>query len=210
MKKPGITIFIIVTLVLVTVFSGCRKNGTSSEKKSFSNKTQQTSSKPAEQPVAPEKNPTGDIPDTQAFVKYSSSQGGYELEVPEGWARTTNGMDVTFTYKLDGLSVKVTNTTKPPSAQSIRTNEVKQLKRTGRAVVIKSIKDIKLAGGPIVRMVYESNSEPNPVTTKQVRLKKDTYFYYKNGKLAELGLWAPIGADNVDQWNRISNSFSWR
>ena len=64
MKKPGITIFIIVTLVLVTVFSGCRKNGTSSEKKSFSNKTQQTSSKPAEQPVAPEKNPTGDIPDT--------------------------------------------------------------------------------------------------------------------------------------------------
>lgn len=210
MKKPGMTIFIIVTVILVAVFSGCRKKGTSSEKKSFSNKTQQTSSKPSEQSVGPEKNPTGDIPDTQAFVKYSSSQGGYELEVPEGWARTTSGMNVTFTYKLDGLSVKVTNTIKPPRAQSIRTNEVKQLKRTGRAVVIKSIKDVKLTNGPTVRMVYESNSEPNPVTSKQVRMENDTYFYYKNGRLAELRLWAPVGADNVDQWNRISNSFHLR
>ena len=38
--------------------------------------------------VAPEVSPAGDIPDTQAFVKYRSAAGGYELDVPEGWART--------------------------------------------------------------------------------------------------------------------------
>ena len=33
--------------------------------------------------------------------------------------------------------------------------------------------------------------------------------FYKNGKLAVLTLWAPLGADNVDQWQRMSQSFKW-
>ena len=37
----------------------------------------------AEKPVAAEKNPLGDIPDTQTFVKYVSPKGGYQLEVPK-------------------------------------------------------------------------------------------------------------------------------
>ncbi|GBE41883.1 hypothetical protein BMS3Bbin09_01794 [bacterium BMS3Bbin09] len=202
-------IILVISLLLIAAgFMGCSKKNASSTNKPSSSKMQQTVSKPAEQPIAPEKNPPGDIPDTQAFVKYSSSQGGYELEVPEGWARTETGMDVTFTEKLDGL-VKITNTT-PPTTQSIRTDQMKQLEQTGRAVTIKSIKDVKLANGPAVRMVYESNSEPNPVTSKQVRLENDNYFYYKGGRMAELRLWAPVGADNVDQWNRISNSFRLR
>lgn len=36
---------------------------------------------------ATETNPPGDIPDTQAFVDYSST-AGYGVKVPEGWART--------------------------------------------------------------------------------------------------------------------------
>src|SRR5258705_11829826 len=34
----------------------------------------------SESAVAPEVNPPGDIPDSQAFVKYRSAAGGYELE----------------------------------------------------------------------------------------------------------------------------------
>jgi hypothetical protein len=163
-----------------------------------------------EKPVSPEKNPAGDIPDSQVFVKYASSQGGYEMEVPEGWARTTRGMDVTFQEKLDGLSVTVTNAAGPPDVESIRKNQGELLKKTGRAVRIKRIQNIKLSNGPAVLMVYESNSEPDPVVNKQVRLENSSYFFYGNGKLAELRLWAPLGADNVDQWNRISNSLRWR
>ncbi len=32
-------------------------------------------------------------------------------------------------------------------------------------------------------MVYECNSEPNPVTNKQVRLENQTYFFYRIASL---------------------------
>ncbi len=163
-----------------------------------------------EQPVAPEKNPPGDIPDSQVFIRYASQQGGYELDVPEGWARRTKGENVIFTSKLDGLSVKVVDTGKIPDVKSVGKDQAVQLKKTGRAVIIRKIKSVKLKGGKAVCIVYESNSEPNSVTGKQVRLENETYFYCRNKRLAELRLWAPLGADNVDQWVRISNSFRWR
>lgn len=163
-----------------------------------------------EKPVASEKNPPGDIPDSQVFVKYTSNQGGYDIQAPEGWARAAKDGNVIFTDKLDGLSVTVTNPACPPNVESIRKNQGELLKKTGRAVRIKGIKKIRLSNGPAVLMVYESNSEPDPVVNKQVRLENSSYFFYKDGKLAELRLWAPLGADNVDQWNRISNSFRWR
>jgi hypothetical protein len=39
-----------------------------------------------EHPIAPEKNPPGDIPDNQVFVEYRSPLG-FAIKVPEGWAR---------------------------------------------------------------------------------------------------------------------------
>ena len=163
-----------------------------------------------EQPVAPEKNPPGDIPDSQVFIRYASQQGGYELDVPEGWARRTKGENVIFTSKLDGLSAKIADTGKIPDVKSVGKDQAEQLKRTKRAVIIRKIKSVKLKGGKAVCIVYESNSEPDSVTGKQVRLENETYFYCRNNRVAELRLWAPLGADNVDQWVRVSNSFRWR
>ena len=40
--------------------------------------------------AAPEAAVAGDIPDSQAFVGYASSDG-YSIKVPEGWARLTDG-----------------------------------------------------------------------------------------------------------------------
>ena len=166
--------------------------------------------KALEKPVAPEINPPGDIPDSQVFVSYASRKGGYELDVPEGWARTGQDGDVVFTSKLDGLSVTITETKSKPDLQSVSQDQVERLRKTDRAVTIKSIGNSRRKNSVAVRMVYESNSEPNPVTNKQVRLENNTYIYYRNSKAAELRLWAPVGADNIDQWNRISNSFRWR
>ena len=67
-----------------------------------------------------------------------------------------------------------------------------------------------LSGAQAVRLSYECNSEPNPVTNKQIRLENETYFFYKSRRLAALRLWAPLGADNVDQWKRIAGSFQWK
>lgn len=163
-----------------------------------------------EKPVAPEKKPTGDIPDTQAFVTYTSSSGGYDLVVPEGWGRTTKNSDVLFQDKLNGVQVNVTKESSQPTVVSVGNKQVAELKKTGRAITIKSVKNVNLPGGSAILITYDSNSAPDPVTGKQVRLENNRYLFYKNGELATLTLWAPLGADNVDQWNRMSASFKWR
>lgn len=209
-KTLGVPLIIPVLLVLAG-FVGCSKqNGSPTDTSSPSGTQQRTTTKSKEKALVPEQNPTGDIPDTQAFIRYESSQGGYALEAPEGWARTTNGAEVTFINKLDGISTTVTGSSITPSAKTVGTNQAEALKKTGRAVTIKSIQDLTLANGHAVLVTYESNSEPDPVTNKQVRLENETYIFHKDGKLVELRLWAPVGADNADQWKRISNSFRWR
>lgn len=212
-------------LVLGLAIVGCGKQTTAdtNNRSGVSNPVAQTSittNKPSqtqtqqtqattEQPVAPEKNPVGDIPDSQVFIRFSSAQGGYSLEVPEGWARTEQAGNVVFTDKLDGVKVTTEESSKPLSIATIEAKQVTAIKNTERAVQVSTIQRVNLPGGPAVLVKYTSNSEPNSVTGKQVRLDNSSYFYYKNGKLARLELWAPIGADNVDQWKRMSESFRW-
>jgi hypothetical protein len=169
-------------------------------------RTQATTTESA---VAPEVSPVGDIPDTQAFVKYRSAAGGYELDVPEGWARTENGPAVTFVNKIDGVQVTVSPSSSIPTIASVQANEVKQIQAAGRAVTVANVSEVALPGGKAVLIKYTSNSEPNAVTNKQVRLDNEAYVFSKNGKAATLTLWAPQGADNVDQWQRMSKSFRW-
>jgi hypothetical protein len=151
----------------------------------------------------------GDIPDTQAFVLYSSAAGGYALEVPEGWARTATAMDVNFIDKFDGVQITITAATSAPSVDNVRAQQAVTLQNNGRAVQDVQIKSIQLKNGNAILLTFTSNSDPNAVTGKQVRQLNNQYLFFKNGKLATLTLWAPLGADNVDQWVRISNSFRW-
>ena len=162
-----------------------------------------------EQPVAPEQNPVGDIPDTQAFVTYTASSGGYTLDVPEGWARSTDAANVRFESKLDGLAVTIVDAPTAPTVQSARDHEVAALVAAGRAMTVASIDAVSLPGGSAILVKSTANSDPDPVTNKQVRLEQNIYLFYKAGKLATLTLWAPQGADNVDQWDRIAKSFRW-
>ncbi|HEV7594699.1 MAG TPA: hypothetical protein VGO33_06855 [Gemmatimonadaceae bacterium] len=163
--------------------------------------------------VAPEVNPPGDIPDSQAFVKYSNSSGGYQLQVPEGWSQQAGppeySSDVTFVHNYNGVSVHVAPASAPPTAASVQANEVKQIQSRARAVTVNKVSEVNLPGGKAVLVSYTSNSAPNPVTNKQVRLENQTYIFYRNGKEAMLTLWAPLGADNVDQWKLMADSFRW-
>ena len=168
----------------------------------------------AEVAVAPEKNPPGDIPDSQAFVVYVS-QAGYTVQVPEGWARTEAAGNVAFVDKLDGLSVTLTPTQAAPPTAALTvawTNQhyLPAMIQSGRAVQIASVTAELLPAGPAIRIVYAANSDPNPVTTRQVRLESNRYLFFKDGRLAALDLYAPLGADNVDQWQLMSQSFAWR
>ena len=162
----------------------------------------------AETAVAPEKNPPGDIPDSQVFVIYAAEK--YALKVPEGWARTAAGANVSFASKLDGVSVTLTPAATAPTLDWVIAQYVPDLVKAGRAVKITGVSAETLPGGPAIRIDYSSNSDPNPVTTKQIRLENARFLFFKSGMLAALDLYAPLGADNVDQWQLMSRSFVWR
>jgi hypothetical protein len=144
------------------------------------------------------------------FITYTSTTGGYALEVPEGWARSEHGADVRFTDKFDGVQVTLSKSATPPTVSSVQREQVPALEHQGRAVKIEGVKTKPMPyGHSVFCIVYTANSDPDPVTGKQVRLDNVTYYYYRQGTLAALTLWAPTGADNIDQWKRISESFRW-
>lgn len=163
----------------------------------------------AEKPVQAEKNPPGDIPDTQVFIDYASKDG-YTLKVPEGWARTDMPAGARFVDKLDGVVVTLSDTGVAPTVDTVRADYLPQLEKQERAVKIDAVKAVKLPAGNAIRIAYSSNSEPNQVTSRQVRLENARYLYFKDGKLVALELYAPLGADNADQWKLMSESFQWR
>lgn len=205
-KKP---MLIVILALCIGMFAGC--GGTSNISSVPTSVPTQLSGTEQPVPAVSGTQASGsDIPDTQAFVKYTSSTGNYQLDVPEGWAQTASGTDVSFTSNLNTLQVTLTSAATQPTASSIRTAQAVTLQQTGRAVRDVKIQDIHLSSGAAVLMSYTSNSDPNPVTNKQVRLENNRYFFFHNGKLASLTLSAPVGADNVDQWARIAGSFQWR
>ena len=164
----------------------------------------------SEAPVAPEVNPPGDIPDSQVFIEYTSAHGGYSLQVPEGWARTeNNSTDVNFVDKFDGISVTISESAYTLSTDSVTHNFAPILQSTERAVTIKSTNEVKFTSGDAVVIAYSSNSNPDSVTNKQIRLENEAVIFISNGKMAVIRMWAPEGADNVDQWNLMKNSFKW-
>jgi hypothetical protein len=122
-----------------------------------------TNSNAQEQPVAPKKNPPGDIPDSQVFVKYQSSTEGYELQVPEGWGRTEISGKVSFVDKLDGVQVAIEKTPRTFTIIDIRNQELAKLKKTGRAVRIVDYKEIKPNRKTAFFISYEC---PTPFRTR--------------------------------------------
>lgn len=163
----------------------------------------------AEAVLPAEKNPPGDIPDSQVFIGYTGPSG-IHVKVPEGWARRDLADGASFTDKYDGVVITVADSQSRPTVASAGKGEVQELKAHGRAVRIGRISSVKLPAGEAIRIVYSSNSEPNPVTGKQVRLENERFLLFRNGKLARLDLFAPKGADNVDQWHLMSRSLRWR
>ncbi len=208
----------LVPLLIATLGVACtaKDSGTTAQADTTStsaSSSTETAISSTETAVAPEVNPPGDIPDNQAFVKFSNTTGGYQLEVPEGWSQKAAppeySSDVTFVHNYDGVSVHVAPATALPTAASVQAHELKQIQTHVHAVKVTGVTDVNLPAGKAVLIRYQSNSDPNAVTNKQVRLENVTYIFNRNGKEAMLTMGAPLGADNVDQWNRMANSFRW-
>jgi hypothetical protein len=163
-----------------------------------------------EKPIAPEKNPPGDIPDSQVFVAYAPAGAGLTIKVPEGWSRTTGASNVTFTDKLNMIDETWSAGASAPTLSEVQTAEVKKLAASAPAFQLRGVKAVKLPGGEAFEITYRQNGEPNPVTGKRYRLDALRFIFFKSGRLADLTLSSPVGADNVDPWNTVSRSFRWQ
>lgn len=161
-----------------------------------------------ETPVAPEVSPPGDIPDNQAFI-FFKSPAGFSVKVPEGWARKDSANQTVFSDKYNHIDISVTNASTPLDVAYAKSTLGPDTENSGRAVTITKISEVKLKGGTAIKIAFDSNSEPNAVTNKQVREENERFYFAKGGKLVSLQLSAPKGADNVDQWKLISSSFRW-
>lgn len=171
--------------------------------------TPSTAPLPTQAPAGQEQNPTGDIPDNQAFVPYTSAGGGYTVSMPEGWARKEDGPNVTFSDKRHTFTVEITCAAAAPTVDSANNVDVPALAQKEPAFALVGVKAIDLPAGPAVLIQYQTNSAPDEVTGKQIRLEVDRYEVFKDGKLAAISLRVPAGSDNVDVSNTVSRSFQW-
>jgi hypothetical protein len=163
----------------------------------------------AEQALKPERNPPGDIPDNQVFIDYISPLG-FSLKVPEGWARRDLPDGVSFADKYGRVTATQTVAPKMPSLEEAKHTLVPDLEKNSRAVKVAAVKPAKLPAGPTILISYGSNSDPNSVTNKAIRLENDRYYFWKDGKLVAVNFSAPAGADNADQWDMMARNFRWR
>ncbi len=163
----------------------------------------------AETAVTPEVSPPGDIPDNQVFILFTSPQG-FSLKVPEGWARKDGTNDTVFSDKYNRIALSVGSLVQPLDLSYAKSTLAPDIEKSGRAVKIVSVSEVKFRSGKAIKIAYDANSEPNEVTNKQIRQENERFYYAKNGMLVSLSLTAPKGADNADQWKLISSSFRWK
>jgi hypothetical protein len=158
-------------------------------------------------PNVTESSPPGDIPDNAVYVPYRAAL--CQIKVPEGWARTKLATGASFTDKLNSVRIETVAAAAAPTPETAKQSEVPKLQAAGGNFVLKKVDTVTRKGGQAVRIVYEVDSAPNPVTGKVIRDVAERYEFFRNGHEAVLTLSGPTGADNVDPWRLVSDSFGW-
>ena len=149
----------------------------------------------------------GDIPDTQAFVDYSPSPARYHVSVPEGWARTDLPTGASLSEMGNSIRVEAQPAPEAPTVASVTATELHALRAAGDAV--SSARLVTRPAGDAVLVHYEMRGSKDPVTGKRVALDVERYQFWTNGTTVTLTLSGNKGADNVDPWRTVTDSFRW-
>jgi hypothetical protein len=67
----------------------------------------------------------------------------------------------------------------------------------------------RVTGKRQVKTTYTTQSAPNPVTGKRLKLTVDHYELARPGRRAVVELSTPVGVDNVDAYRLMIQSFKW-
>ncbi len=200
-----------ITLALAIVAAGCGSSSKPSAAPAATHGTGTTAPAGATTTVAPAgalqaeatAAATGDIPDNQVFLVFRNRAASYSMKYPEGWAQQGSGARVTFRDKNNIVRIVVAHRT-TPSAASVRAD------LHGLGVRIETAPQSTSVGGkPAIKAVYSTESAPNAVTGKRVKLVVDRYYFWKAGRVAVVDLGTPADVDNVDAYRLMSESFRW-
>jgi hypothetical protein len=146
----------------------------------------------------------GDIPDNQVFLVFKNGAAGYSMKYPEGWAQQGSAKRVTFRDKNNIVRIVVSSGAAPTKA-SVQAD----VGRLRGASVQSGPQTMTLPHAKAYKVVYSTESAPNAVTGKRVKLVVDRYYVWKPGRLAVVDLGTPEGVDNVDAYRLMIESFRW-
>ena len=146
----------------------------------------------------------GDIPDNQVFLLFKNRAGSYSMKYPEGWVQQGLGPRVTFRDKNNIVRIAIRGGRAAGATQVRRDPSL----RTAR--ITAAPKAMNLNGNRAIKVVYTTQSAPNPVTGKRVTLTVDRFYIPSGGKVAIIDLGTPVGVDNVDAYRLMVESFRWR
>jgi hypothetical protein len=167
------------------------------------------SSTQAPSPNAKESSPPGDIPDNQAFVRYTPPGGGFSVKVPEGWAQRTAGGAVVFTDKLNAIRIESRGASAPLTVKTARSGELARLAHSVKGFRPGKVSTVSRQAGTAVRVTYLASAAANPVTGKAGTDAVERYVFFHKGRDVVLTLSGPKGADNVDPWRLVTDSVRW-
>jgi hypothetical protein len=190
----------------VVVAAGC---GEATNPSASSSGASSGTSPAAQSSASPEVNPGGDIPDTQQYVAFALPSGAFTVKIPEGWARSESGGAVTFTSHFNSVTLMTTPASTAPTVDSVTAGELLQIQQQAHNVTAGQVAATTRNAGPVIRITYQADSAPDPVTGHFARLEVERYDFWRNGIEAVVTLASPVGADNVDPWRTITDSFTW-
>src|SRR4051794_11040116 len=147
-------------------------------------------------PNGREVSPPGDIPDNQAFVRYSPPRARYSVKVPEGWARVSSAGAVTFTDKLNSVRMASRSVTVAPTTASVRRG-LPAFARSIHGFASGRVSTINRHAGTAVRLTYLADSGADPVTGKVHTDAVERYLFFHNGTEVGLAQSGRKGDDNV-------------
>jgi hypothetical protein len=189
-------------LATAAVLVGCGTSATAPSGSGAGSSTLTTS--------APETNPAGDIPDNQAFVPFTPPWGAFTVSVPEGWARTTDGVATVFTDKSNTVRIETHARATAPNTESVSVEELPAIASSTAGYRAGAVNAVQRKSGQVMLITYQGTSPPNPVTGKIGIGAVERYEFWRDGHEVILTLSGPVGADNVDPWRTITDSLQWQ
>ncbi|MGW7486332.1 hypothetical protein [Streptomyces sp. NPDC054786] len=115
-----------------------------------------------------------------------------------------------FSDKFNSVTVERVHRASAPTVNSVRSKDIPAIRAASTHFSLVKVVEVQRGGGRAVLAEYRADSAPDQVTGKRVPLDVQRYEFYQPGKgAALLTLSGAVGADNVDPWRTVTDSFRW-